>query len=94
MSRESGSNLLAFLVGGLMGAGLALLFAPRSGRETREQIREYAKDLESKVKDQVEDVKKYTSEEIDKLKDRAKSAVEHGKKAFKEELHKSQNDEA
>src|SRR5262245_13150698 len=36
--RDSGSSgiLLSFILGGLTGAVLALLYAPRSGRETRE----------------------------------------------------------
>jgi len=32
----SSNNLLYFLLGGLAGATVALLYAPRSGRETRE----------------------------------------------------------
>ena len=35
---SSGSVLLSFLLGGVVGAGLALLFAPQSGRETRQKI--------------------------------------------------------
>lgn len=31
---------LAFVVGGLIGAGLGFLFASRTGRETREKIKE------------------------------------------------------
>ena len=31
---------LAFVIGGLIGAGLGFLFAPRTGRETREKIKE------------------------------------------------------
>ena len=31
---------LSFVIGGLIGAGLGFLFAPRTGRETREKIRE------------------------------------------------------
>jgi|GEM_PF-2089549 len=31
---------LAFVIGGLIGASLGFLFAPRTGRETREKIRE------------------------------------------------------
>jgi gas vesicle protein len=34
---------LAFLSGGLIGAAVALLLAPQSGRESREQIRGYAR---------------------------------------------------
>lgn len=36
--RRGGSVFGAFLLGGLIGAVLGLLFAPRSGRETREMI--------------------------------------------------------
>lgn len=37
-----GENLVFFLVGGLIGAGIALLYAPKAGRETREDIRRLA----------------------------------------------------
>ena len=43
MSDESqgrgGDVLLGFLAGAALGAALALLFAPRSGQETRERLR-------------------------------------------------------
>jgi gas vesicle protein len=39
--RDSGAAvLLSFLLGGITGAALALLYAPRSGRETREILGE------------------------------------------------------
>jgi len=37
-----GENLVFFLLGGLIGAGIALLYAPKAGRETREDIRRLA----------------------------------------------------
>jgi gas vesicle protein len=42
---------LAFLTGALIGAAAALLLAPRSGRETREQLRGYARRAEEGVRD-------------------------------------------
>lgn len=42
--RRGGSVLGAFLLGGLVGAVLGLLFAPRSGKETREIIADRAED--------------------------------------------------
>ena len=38
----------AFVVGGLVGAGLALLFAPQSGRRTRQEIRYLGKVIKNK----------------------------------------------
>ncbi len=37
-----GESLVFFLVGGLIGAGIALLYAPKAGRETREDIKRLA----------------------------------------------------
>ena len=41
---SASSVLVAFLFGALTGAGIALLLAPRSGRETREALGEKLKD--------------------------------------------------
>ncbi len=51
--------LLSFLVGGIVGAGLALLFAPYSGRKMR-----------GKIADMAEDVKDYTVDYTKKLKEK------------------------
>jgi gas vesicle protein len=40
---------LAFVTGGLAGAAVALLLAPQSGRESREQLRGYARRVEGDV---------------------------------------------
>ena len=49
MDREDRSlgmiAIFSFLVGGAVGAGLALLLAPQTGKKTRRQIREIAEDL-------------------------------------------------
>jgi gas vesicle protein len=41
--RNTLGTLLIFVAGAAAGAAVALLTAPRSGRETREKLREYAK---------------------------------------------------
>jgi len=52
--------LVSFLVGGIVGAGLALLFAPQTGRKTRrkiadltDDIKDYATDYTKKLKDKI-----------------------------------------
>jgi gas vesicle protein len=76
MSEERGNApviLLAFLLGGVVGAGLALLFAPLSGRETRERI-----------KDLVEEVKEKADGAVEEIRDKVKETLDLGKKALEE----------
>jgi gas vesicle protein len=47
----AGTMLLAFVVGALAGAAVALLYAPASGRETREFLGEKAKEGARKAAD-------------------------------------------
>jgi gas vesicle protein len=43
---NQGVNILvSFLIGGIVGAGLALLFAPQAGKKTRRQITDMAEDV-------------------------------------------------
>ncbi|MDH4233133.1 MAG: YtxH domain-containing protein [Nitrospirota bacterium] len=92
---SSGSVLLSFLLGGVVGAGLALLFAPQSGRETRQKIREMADDVKEKTSDYVHEAKGKVSSLVeegkgyyDEKKSILKSAVEAGKEAYEKEKEK------
>ena len=49
MSENNGNTLLAFIVGGIIGAGLALLYAPSSGEETRRRLREQVDQARDRV---------------------------------------------
>jgi len=79
-----GGTLAAFAVGAAVGAGLALLFAPRSGRETRELLAKRAGDLRDKAVDTVGSAK----EMIREKKAEILAAVEAGRQAIVEERSK------
>jgi gas vesicle protein len=52
---ENNSDLLAgLLIGGLIGAALGILYAPKSGKETRDGITGKAKELLDKAKEEYE----------------------------------------
>jgi gas vesicle protein len=56
-SRGAGSVVSSFFLGGLIGAGIALLVAPTTGRETREQIKGLAGNVKEKADTYYEDIK-------------------------------------
>ena len=51
------SILVALVVGGLVGASLALLLAPQSGKRTRQQIADLAEDLKDYATDLTDKVR-------------------------------------
>lgn len=88
----AGSVLLSFLLGGLVGAGFALLLAPQSGRETRQKIRELSGEAKEKAMGYVEDIRGKITTGIDKGKEfiegkktMISSAIEAGKEAYEKE---------
>ena len=46
--RDSSDVLFTLLIGTAVGVGLALLFAPRSGKETRAQLNDWLEELQEK----------------------------------------------
>lgn len=70
---SAGSVILAFLVGGIAGAAVALLFAPQSGKQTRDKI----SDLAGEVSEKAEKLAK-------NLKAGVKDAIETGKETVEE----------
>jgi gas vesicle protein len=80
------------LIGGLLGAVVGILYAPKSGKATREDIRDSAEELLGKAKRQYEDayrkIEELAHQEKESIvgkKERLKKAVEAGVEAFKQE---------
>ena len=51
------SLIVALVIGGLVGAGVALLLAPQSGKRTRQQIADLAEDLKDYATDLTDKVR-------------------------------------
>ena len=88
----SGAVLMSFLLGGIVGAGLALLLAPQSGEETRKKIREFADDVKDKTAGLVDEAKHKVTDIVDdgkgfyeEKKSVFKAAVDAGKDAYEKE---------
>ena len=63
-----GYTFLAFVLGGVVGAGVALLFAPASGEVTRKRIKDGVNDATDKVTEKYGDVKEAIAESAGKVK--------------------------
>jgi gas vesicle protein len=59
----------AFLLGGLIGASVALLYAPKSGRETREDISKTARRIKNKSVDLAEEMIEGVNDLTNNVKD-------------------------
>lgn len=71
---------LAFLSGALIGAAAALLLAPKTGRETRDQLRGYAR----RAEDGVRDLAEKAGEALDRAVDRGLDLVQEKKSMLAE----------
>jgi gas vesicle protein len=88
MSENNGSLVVtavtALAVGALVGAGLALLFAPRSGQETREALAQKGRDVRDRAEQALADAKALLTNkktEFVAAVDAAKSAVRDAKQS-------------
>jgi gas vesicle protein len=69
----------AFLVGGLVGAAFALLYAPKSGRDTRKDIAKTAKRIKKESVHLVEDTIDSINDFSGDVKDKVGDIIERGK---------------
>jgi gas vesicle protein len=91
----SGSLILSFFAGSLVGAGVTLLVAPKSGKQARQQLKGLAENVKGKAEGYVEQIKDQVSSAVEKGKDLLgeqksilASAVEAGKEAYEKEKEK------
>jgi gas vesicle protein len=79
-STGGGTVIVAFVLGALAGAAVALLFAPASGEETREYLGQKAREGKAKARDVMNDGRALYNEQRDHLA----AAIERGREAFQD----------
>jgi gas vesicle protein len=75
-------GIAAFGIGALIGAGVALLLAPKSGAETRNLLRGYV----ARGKDEIHERSRQARATLDAAVDRGKQAYDSGKAVVREAL--------
>ena len=81
MSKDnSGSVMIALVVGALAGAAVALLFAPASGDETREYLGKKAREGTDKAREAIDQGREYYEHQRENLV----TAVDRGRDAFQQ----------
>ena len=76
----AGSVLLAFLVGAVAGAAVALLYAPATGRETREFLGEKARE----GRDKASEAAIRGRQVINQGRETLATAIERGREAYQQ----------
>ena len=97
MSDQNGASKVAYFLAGMgLGAIVALLFAPRSGKETRDYIaqkaeegREYVTARGRELRTQAEQAVEKAKDVVAKQKEQLSAALEAGKQAYQEEKGKT-----
>ncbi|RPI34268.1 MAG: YtxH domain-containing protein [Chloroflexota bacterium] len=72
------SLVKGLLIGGLVGAGVALLSAPRTGMETREMIRDKSMEIKDRAMETAEEARRRAEDVTRKGVDRASELKERG----------------
>jgi len=80
LDRHGSGNLSVFITGAVVGAGVALLFAPQSGAQMRGLLRDYA----TRTTDALDDAVDRGAEVVDSAVEHGQEFVEKGKKSLRE----------
>lgn len=79
---SNGKVFLGVVAGTALGATLGLLFAPKSGRETRQEISD-------KTNEYADEIKRNVNEYVDTIKERFESAKEESEELSKKAKNKA-----
>ena len=79
---EGGSSVSAFLWGALLGAGAMLLFAPRSGVETRRELGDSLRRMRDTADAAIRDMQETVTETVREARGTVETRVDAARSAF------------
>jgi len=82
---DAGAFITGFIVGGLIGAVVALLYAPQSGEETRSMVIEKGIELKDKAIETTEEVRQKTGQAMGDIQKKADEFAKKTKGTDEEE---------
>jgi gas vesicle protein len=91
IERRSGNGIGLFVLGVAVGAGLALLFAPQTGEETRADIRRVARKAKRKARDLGESGKEFAEELVKTGREAVEDLADTGRAAVRDVKRTSRN---
>jgi gas vesicle protein len=89
MSRNDngGSVMLAFMLGAMTGAAVALLFAPAAGEETRDYLGRRAREGRDRAREAADQGREF----YQRQRDTVATAIERGREAFHQAREEGRN---
>ncbi len=76
--RQATVGAVMMIAGGIIGAGLALLYAPQSGEKTRRQINRYARKVRNETEGVIRDTAETITDMVEDLSEKTSDLVEQG----------------
>jgi gas vesicle protein len=80
MASGNGDLFKGFLLGGLIGFAAGVLFAPKSGKDTREELKGESGDLIGRAKEELEKIKT----ELGDMREKITETIDRGKGIFEQ----------
>lgn len=81
IERDSGGGVGSFILGALVGAGIALLLAPKTGAETQEDLKRQARKLRSAAEERVREAQRQLEERLGDVREGVQTRIENVKEA-------------
>ena len=86
---NSGSLLLGFALGAVVGAAVALLYAPAAGEQTRRKLARRARETQERAAEVARQGRQFVEENLSGAVERGREILEEGREAYRQTRRES-----